>query len=207
MRSGDFQLLGGHLALDLVNTVDWRWDAARRKDLVESFDDLLAWATQAGVVTADQARGFSAMAVRNRSLAERTLRRLRRLRETLGRIFEAAADDARPTARDLRLFNGFLRFALRRRCLASKGTHLEWSWSASSRPALDMLLAPLVLAAAELLTSPLRTKIRACAADSCGWLFLDTSRTGRRRWCSMQGCGNRAKVRRFYAKATSDADR
>ena len=63
--------------------------------------------------------------------------------------------------------------------------------------------APIVLAAAELLTSPQRLKIRACAAEDCGWLFLDTSRSGRRRWCTMESCGNRAKARRFHARAAA----
>ena len=44
------------------------------------------------------------------------------------------------------------------------------------------------------------------AAEDCGWLFLDTSRSGRRRWCSMQSCGNRAKARRFYARATASSE-
>ena len=70
-------------------------------------------------------------------------------------------------------------------------------------PLLDALLSPIVLAAAELLTSPQRLKIRACAAEDCGWLFLDTSRSGRRRWCTMQSCGNRAKARRFHARAAA----
>jgi predicted RNA-binding Zn ribbon-like protein len=38
-------------------------------------------------------------------------------------------------------------------------------------------------------------RLRACAAADCGYFYLDTSRSGNRRWCSMQRCGNRAKVR------------
>jgi predicted RNA-binding Zn ribbon-like protein len=51
-----------------------------------------------------------------------------------------------------------------------------------------------------LLSSGARTQIHECGGDGCGWLFLDTSRNGRRRWCTMQGCGNRAKARRFYER-------
>lgn len=46
-----------------------------------------------------------------------------------------------------------------------------------------------------LFASPLRWRIRICAADDCGLLFVDTSRPGRRRWCSMQWCGDRQKKR------------
>ena len=203
MGQRDFQLVAGHPALDFVNTVDWRWDPLRRKDLLDGLEDLVAWARQAGMVTAAEARAFTATGPRDAGSATRTLGRARRLREALGRIFEAAANDARPAPRDLRLFNAFLTAALRRRRVAPRGTGYEWSWAAANTPALDTLLSPVVLAAAELLTSPQRLKIRACAAEDCGWLFLDSSRSGRRRWCTMQSCGNRAKARRFYARAAA----
>lgn len=44
-------------------------------------------------------------------------------------------------------------------------------------------------------------RIRRCAASDCGIVFHDESRTGTRRWCSMQRCGNRAKVRAFRERA------
>ena len=199
----DFQLIAGHPALDLVNTVDWRWDPARRKDLLDGFEDLVGWARQVGLVTAAEARALTAAASRDPRSARRALAGARRLREALGRIFEAAAQEERPSARDLRLLNACLSAALRRRRLEPRGHGYEWSWAASGTPSLDALLSPIVLAAAELLTSPERLKIRACAAEDCGWLFLDTSRSGRRRWCTMQSCGNRAKARRFHARVTA----
>jgi predicted RNA-binding Zn ribbon-like protein len=202
----DFELIAGHLALDLVNTVDWRWDPERRKDLLDGFEDLVGWARQVEIVTAAEARALTAAARRDPRSASRALDRARRLREALGRIFEAAAKEERPSARDLRLLNAFLSAALRRRRLELRGHGYDWSWTASGTRALDALLSPIVLAAAELLTSPERLKIRACAAEDCGWLFLDTSRSGRRRWCTMQSCGNRAKARRFHARVTSLSD-
>jgi predicted RNA-binding Zn ribbon-like protein len=42
--------------------------------------------------------------------------------------------------------------------------------------------------------------VRACSSKDCEWFFLDTSKNHHRRWCDMKRCGNRAKVRRFYAK-------
>ncbi len=44
-------------------------------------------------------------------------------------------------------------------------------------------------------------RIRQCSADDCGLVYLDTSRSGNRRWCSMQRCGNRAKVRAHRARS------
>jgi predicted RNA-binding Zn ribbon-like protein len=56
------------------------------------------------------------------------------------------------------------------------------------------------LSAREFLLAPSRERLRVCAADDCGWLFLDSSKAGRRRWCRMADCGNRAKARRHYAR-------
>ena len=62
---------------------------------------------------------------------------------------------------------------------------------------LDGLLRPVVLAAAQLLTSDWVGRVKQCEDDrGCGFLFIDTSKNRSRRWCSMDGCGNRAKVQR-----------
>lgn len=45
-----------------------------------------------------------------------------------------------------------------------------------------------------------RTRVKLCPGDKCGWLFLDETKNGRRRWCRMDGCGNRAKAARHYAR-------
>src|ERR671930_579256 len=68
----------------------------------------------------------------------------------------------------------------------------------------DDVLAPVVWSAAELLTSGPLERVRECPGDdTCGWLFLDTSRNGSRRWCDMRTCGNRAKARRYYRRAST----
>jgi predicted RNA-binding Zn ribbon-like protein len=58
--------------------------------------------------------------------------------------------------------------------------------------------------AGDLLAGPRLDRVRRCANPECGWLFLDDSRAGKRRWCSMQSCGNRAKARRHYHKSRAD---
>jgi len=54
------------------------------------------------------------------------------------------------------------------------------------------------------LTGPRLDRVRRCANPECGWLFLDDSRAGKRRWCSMSACGNRAKARRHYHKSKEE---
>ena len=75
------------------------------------------------------------------------------------------------------------------------------SWAWSDEPRLDRVLWPVLRAAARLLTSLERERVRQCAAGDCAWLFLDRSRNGTRRWCDMTVCGNREKARRFQRRA------
>ena len=64
------------------------------------------------------------------------------------------------------------------------------------------MIEPLV----EALASGDTDRFRICANDACRWVFEDRSRAGRRRWCDMTSCGNRAKVRRYRSKHKADAD-
>jgi predicted RNA-binding Zn ribbon-like protein len=47
-------------------------------------------------------------------------------------------------------------------------------------------------------------RVRHCANERCLWLFLDDSKSGTRRWCSMSACGNRAKAHRHYARQKAE---
>jgi predicted RNA-binding Zn ribbon-like protein len=67
------------------------------------------------------------------------------------------------------------------------------------------MLWPVVVSAAELLTSPDVERVRQCAREGCQWMFLDLSKNGSRRWCSMTLCGSRAKSRRFYHRRRKKA--
>src|SRR5262249_33375178 len=74
-----------------------------------------------------------------------------------------------------------------------------WTWDETASP-LDRAWWPAARSAAELAVSGERARIRECAAEPCGWLFVDRSRNGLRRWCDMTVCGNRDKVRRYQAR-------
>ena len=85
----------------------------------------------------------------------------------------------------------------------SRSTHFDWRLASYD---LDGSRAHArVLHAAGLLTDAELQRVRQCAGDPCGWLFYDTSRNRRRRWCTMEGCGNRAKARRYYQRRRGTA--
>jgi predicted RNA-binding Zn ribbon-like protein len=172
--------VAGSLCLDFVNTVDPR-HATPREERLPDYAAVLDWARQAGieaspVTTADPSRAHE------EAIA---------LRETLYAIFGAVARRAAPPEEALRQLNDEI--ARRPRRIAN-----GFAWVA------DDVLAPVVWSAAELLTSGPLERVRECPGDdTCGWLFLDTSRNGSRRWCDMSTCGNRAKARRYYRRAST----
>lgn len=195
-REWVFDLCGGHLALDFANTVSSRHLAAPVERLTD-YGALLRFARQSQVLDAGAERRQSEWARAHPRQAEQLLARVRTLREALFRIFTARVKEEAPRAEDLEQLNAWHReLAL--------GPGLEWEWAAGAA-APGAFLAPVVRAAVELLTSTDRGQVRSCAADDCVWLFLDTSKNHSRRWCDMKQCGNRAKARRFSARARPGA--
>jgi len=76
---------------------------------------------------------------------------------------------------------------------------LKWRWRGIPGN-LESILWPVVRAAANLLTSPDAGRLRMCAGPDCGWLYVDRSRNGLRRWCEMETCGTLEKSRRRAAR-------
>ncbi len=200
---GGFELTGGALCLDFANTVDNRPAGAR--ELLRSYEDLISWAEQAGVIDAGLANALRNEAARRPHAAESALAGARALREALYAIFSARAAGRPSPPEAVATLNAAMAPSLARLQLdARPDGAFAWRWSFDDG-ALDGLLAPIVDSAAELLTAPDLARVRECEADTCGWLFIDRSRNRSRRWCDMAVCGNRAKVRRHYARAKQAA--
>jgi predicted RNA-binding Zn ribbon-like protein len=191
-----FDLCGGHLALDFANTVSER-HTDRPIERIPSYGRLIAFAQQSGLLSSSEARRLQALERRRPEEAERALRSALSLREALYRLFAATAVQRAPERRDLDVLNEHLsRLRLNQR--------FAWEW-ADGDGAPDAILAPVVRAAVDLLTGDLRGRVRLCEADDCVWLFLDTSKNRSRRWCDMKQCGNRAKARRFQERRRGSA--
>jgi predicted RNA-binding Zn ribbon-like protein len=191
--------IGGHLALDLCNTVSWRLDSARMIERLTGPAVLIDWFC---TLTDHGAGDVSGSAYRSRLAedlaahprdADRALQAVRDLREAAARLLYARLD-----------------------CTAAKPEHVATvsdAWRAGLavadfpaslplRPTIDPSTLPLVgarlaVSVADFLREPDLSALRRCDGEGCGWLFLDTTRNHSRRWCDPLDCGNRARVRNY----------
>jgi predicted RNA-binding Zn ribbon-like protein len=193
-----FQLVGGHPVLDFANTLDNR-GSDNEIELLASFDDLLRFAEQSGIISSAESDELSRAAQKHRQAAARTLADAVTMREAIFQVFNAISHDRPSPASAIDRLNRFVQEALAHRLLAPGHDRLQWQWSdTADNP--RWILWPIALQAAELLSSDDVKNVRSCASEGCDWLFLDHSKSHSRRWCDMRVCGNRNKARRFYQK-------
>lgn len=193
-----YQILAGKLCLDFANTADWH-ESEQPVELLTSYSDLLVWGQQAGVLVGEDSVRLLQAAEYAPEVAVAVYARAIALREAIFRMFRCIARQESTDAGDLALLNDELATAFQQRRVAAGADGFHWEW-AGHDAALDRVLWDIVQSAAELLTSSELHRVRQCAGDPCGWLFYDTSRNRSRRWCNMDGCGNRAKARRYYQR-------
>ena len=122
---------------------------------------------------------------------EAALKHAKSLREALYRIFAAQHSVA---AADLDLLQQDVLAAQTMRVFVPDGSGFAWRWRAGDP---DTITHRIAFSAADLLTSPALSRVHVCPGENCAWLFLDTSRSGRRLWCSEETCGTRNRVRRW----------
>lgn len=129
--------------------------------------------------------------------SEADLAPVKALRAVVDRIARGLADGRPPGGADVAALNA----AAARPPLVPVlgGGTTTWADPDGGTPAAPAVLATLARDAVELFGGPLAARIKVCAAEDCGLLLVDTSRPGTRRWCSMEWCGNRAKVRAHRA--------
>ena len=195
------RLVGGDPCLDFVNTVGGRLPTGGgvvtiRADKLASYADLVAFAVHAGLIDPATARGLRRRGDARPREAAAVLGRAVVFREALHRTLQALRRERRPAPADLALLSGEIAAARRREALVAGREGLRWEWRGAGER-LESPLWPVARAAAALLVSAERSRLRECGGDDCGWLFLDRSRNRSRQWCTMEDCGNLAKVRRF----------
>lgn len=181
--------VAGNLCLDFANTIENRVDPAKHRDRLASPADLLSWLRYSELVRKDRKHGLDRVS----RCGPGALNQATLLREAIYRVFSAIAGKGSPGADDVNdILSAFAKGARNLSVMPTDdGVDLSWRIVADDP---DSLLAPLAHSATTLLFGADLNKVKQC--KGCGWLFLDTSKNGRRRWCDMKTCGNREKVNR-----------
>jgi predicted RNA-binding Zn ribbon-like protein len=182
------------LCLAYANTRYWRGTATPTEQL-NSPEDLLQWAAATQRLPPPLIDRLSACWRERPDEAAIIFHDATNLREAIFRSLAATARGRAPPDEDVATLNAALAVAPPRRRLRLG------SWDIGMPdPSACALLAPTLWSAADLLVGSQLQRVRQCANPECGWLFLDNSKSGNRRWCSMSACGNRAKAHRHYLR-------
>jgi predicted RNA-binding Zn ribbon-like protein len=202
-----FKYIGGHPAIDLVNTVDWT-SRGPENDRLTGYDGLTRWAEGSGMIAAHEATSLRARAEARPREAEAALHLALRVRKALERVFGAIARGDLP-GDGLKEFNGLLGQALEGMRVMSSGKRrregrgLELGWQDLGE-SVESIIWPVLWSAASLIVSDEAPRIRVCGGADCGWMYVDRSRNRLRRWCQMETCGTREKSRRRYQRKRTD---
>ena len=198
-RFTERDFVGGDAALDFINTVAGR-DQSAPRDYLDSYERLLEWAAHANLLPGKHLRALARAAQAEPAAAIKALARAKALREALFAIFSALAAGRAPPQAALAL--------VREHWL--KGAAAQAFKYADGRLAVEIagadddldLVASIVAwrVVEHVLPAP-EGRLRICQGADCAWLFIDSSKAGRRRWCDMAVCGNAAKSRRFLARS------
>jgi predicted RNA-binding Zn ribbon-like protein len=174
-------------ALDFLNTREL--ESGQLLDHLHRPADASRWFVHEGVLHPANARGWSTV----------DLERVRAVRDALREVVDAVVEHRRPAADAVDLVNAALAAGAAPR-LECDGTTVRIGHRHGGS-AVDDALASLAAPIIEELASGKPDRFRTCANDTCRWTFYDASPTGRRRWCDMKTCGNRAKAARHRERA------
>jgi predicted RNA-binding Zn ribbon-like protein len=186
------------ICLSFANTADWH-ASPHPEEGITSLRVLIDWEEKKGIFSGKQAGKLRAAAEKDPAGAESVRLKAIAFREAIYRVITAIIRQQIPAEIDISSINGILQQGMARAGLIVSGDHFNWGWG-DEEYGFDCLLWPVAHSAIRLLTDDkLLPMIRQCADDrGCGALFLDNTRNHSRRWCSMKGCGNRAKAQRHY---------
>lgn len=190
------RLLGERLCLDFANSVEAPLEEP--EEFLTDFAALARWGQHVGLL--DDAQMAAAVHAENAQpdVAARLYAGALVLRASIQHVFLAIAEDREVGEDDLATVQQAYFQGLQQCQLVLRDGHARWTWTGGGDlRAVEYVLWRVAQSAVDLLAEGDLTRVKTCV---CGWLFFDTSRNGSRRWCSMEGCGTQAKMRRFTAK-------
>jgi predicted RNA-binding Zn ribbon-like protein len=189
------RLVGGAPCLDFANSVDWDGDGRERPadtDVFIAAAELAIWGARLGLAPATVP-----LPVHGRELSA-----ARSLRRAIHGVFAAIANHRAPTGDSVAQLEADYAEAIAAARLIADADGWQLNWAEDDPRRIRFAVA---VSALDLLRDDKQlARVRICPGNNCGWLFLDT--TGRRRWCSMEVCGSRAKMRRLYERQRQSRD-
>jgi predicted RNA-binding Zn ribbon-like protein len=187
------------VGLAFVNTLEL--ERAGPVEHLPTVESALDWLQDHSLLHSDARRAALARLEREPAEAVRVLGRIHRLRAAMRELADAAVDRRPPDARQLDRINRALRTPYTYVLVpAPDGVSLDHRHVGDP---LEGAMARLAESIAREVSTGHPDRLRICANDECRWVFQDTSRTGRRKWCDMSTCGNRAKVARHRERRRS----
>ncbi len=200
-----FVFVGERLWLDFVNSDDSthaRGDA--RADALDAFDRFIAWLSAARVLDEERATGMMRRAQQQPTGSNAALHEARRLRNVLRALAEHGdAPHERATQTAISEINRILGRSAGTRRVEPRSDGGFVRNFVTAGDVFAGLMIPVIESAADALVSGELQRVRRCADPRCGRVFFDGSRNGKRRWCDMKTCGNRAKAARHRKKISA----
>jgi len=180
------------VTFDFLNTREL--ESGALVDHLETAEDVLAWFADHGVVHPELLEPERERVAADRAMGERTLGRVRRIRDALREVTDAIVERRGPAPSALAEVNRALR-AREVLQLEPSDEGVRVGHRHVGDP-IDDALARLAEPIVREISSGRPERLRICDNETCRWVFYDSSPTGRRRWCDMATCGNREKARR-----------
>jgi predicted RNA-binding Zn ribbon-like protein len=197
-------MIGGNPALDFANTLVA--DSDGPVDRLGSAGAFADWAAVAGLADDRASRLMNAEIARNVEAAASLYAEAATFRGALWRIFTAAASARPASADDLALLDAWLERAAAASALRASPSGYVRVFTRNATE-LERPIFEIARAAERLLLEGRLDRLHECPGAGCGWLFVDTSRNGSRRWCSMSSCGTASKVKTFRKRNKKTAGR
>ncbi|MDY7565623.1 CGNR zinc finger domain-containing protein [Pseudomonas sp. RTC3] len=201
MSIHSLRLVGGMAVLDFLNSCNGRRPGTSLGEVAESLltlEDVIYWFQHANLISTAERDHLLALIPASSYQQNNAYQQMIAFREQLYGLFFPIAEGHRITPAALDSLNKALVDAAPYRQLALVEGATTWVWCRSHtlEEVIASLIGRLAVQAASLLTSPELARLKLCSTLACDWLFLDTSKNGRRRWCQMSICGSREKAKR-----------
>jgi predicted RNA-binding Zn ribbon-like protein len=191
--------VGGTLCLDFINANLSSYSTEPGK--IAPYANLTSWGLELGFLSSGQAKHLEQLARDHPERAADTMKRTKWLREILHRIFSNLAANLEPLKSDLEeLIEAHARAVAIAKLKRVVDTY-RLCWEIKSD--IEVVLYVIVHDAIRLLGDATLERVKAC--PDCGWLFVDSSKNRSRRWCRMDTCGARDKMRRYYRRGQDAA--